>query len=59
MMHRVEEVVDTVIKPKFGVHLFTDAPNGYWVITMQKDDESKTGVVMLHGDYAYFRWVKI
>lgn len=53
--HRTEEVVETVIKPKFGVYFIADASNGYWAVPMKPGDEYKTGVVSPHGHYCYLR----
>ena len=54
-MHRIEEVVETVIQPKFIVFFTTDATAGYWAISMRREDEYKTGVIILHRHYAYLR----
>ena len=54
-MHRLEEVLDTIIKPKFRVFFATDAANGYWAIKMAKGHEYKAGIITPHGQYCYRR----
>ena len=58
MAHRIEEVLDTIIKPKFTTFFTTDASNGYWRISMKKRNEYKTGVVTPHGHYFYSKMVQ-
>ena len=54
-MHRMEEVLETIIKPKFSVFFSTDASNGYWAVPIKPGDEYKAGIVTPHGQYVYFR----
>ena len=54
-MHRIEEVIDTIIKPKHRCYFITDASNGYWAIRMKPGDEYKTGFVTPHDQYAYLQ----
>lgn len=53
--HSIDEVVDTIIRPKFGVFFGNDASNGYWAIPMKKGHEYKAGIVTPHGQYLYLR----
>ena len=54
-MHRIDEVIDTIIKPKYRVFFSTDASNGYWAVPIKAGDEYKTGFVTPHGQYIYRR----
>lgn len=54
-MHRIDEVTDTLIKPKFKAYFCTDASNGYWAVPIKEGDEYKTGFVTPHGQYIYLR----
>ena len=54
-MHRIDEVLDTIIKPRYQVLFSTDASNGYWAIPINAGDEYKTGLVTPHGQYIYRR----
>ncbi len=54
-MHHIEEVIDTIIRPKHRCYFITDASNGYWAVRMKPGDEYKTGFVTPHGQYAYLR----
>ncbi len=54
-MHRIEEVIDTINRPKHRCYFITDASNGYWAVRMKPGDEYKTGFVTSHGPYAYLR----
>lgn len=54
-MHRIEEVIDTIIRPKHGCYFITDASRGYWAIRITPGNEYKTGFVTPHGQYAYLR----
>lgn len=53
--HRIEEVVEIIIKPKFTVFFGTNASNGYWAVPMKAGHEYKTGIVTPHGQYFYRR----
>lgn len=53
--HRIEEVIETIIKPKFIMFFGTDASCGYWAVPMKAGDEYKTGIVTPHGQYFYLR----
>ena len=44
-MHHLEEVVDTLIKPKYTTFFTSDASNGYWAIPMKSSDCNKTGFI--------------
>ncbi len=52
-MHRIEEVIDTIIRLKYRCYFITDASKGYWPVRMKPGDEYKTGFVTLHGQYTY------
>ncbi|MCJ1467869.1 hypothetical protein MMC07_006494 [Pseudocyphellaria aurata] len=54
-MHRIEEVVETVMQPKFFLFFSSDATAAYWAVPMKSGHEYKTGVVTPHGHYAYLR----
>ena len=54
-MHQLEEVLDTIVKPKFTTFFSTDASNGYWAVPIKPGDEYKAGVVTPHGQYVYRR----
>ena len=53
--HLIDEVLDTIVKPKFSVFFSADAANGYWAVPMKRGDEYKTGFVTPHGQYVYLR----
>lgn len=53
--HRIDEVIDTVIKPKYKAFFCTDAANGYWAVPIKEGDQYKTGFVTPHGQYIYLR----
>ena len=55
LMYRIEEVIDTIIRPKHHCYFITDASNGYWAVRMKPRDEYKTGFVTPHGQYAYLQ----
>ena len=55
LMPRIEEVIDTIIRPKHRGYFITDAFKGYWAIRMNPEDEYKTGFVTPYGLYTYFR----
>ena len=40
-MHKIDEALDTLIKPKFLVFFCTDAANGYWAIPVKGGDQYK------------------
>ena len=54
-MHRIKEVIDTIIRPKHRCYFITDESNGYWAARMKPRNEYKTGFVTPHGQYAYLR----
>lgn len=54
-MHRIEEVINTIIRPKHRCHLITDTSNGYWAVRMKLGDEYKTGFITPHSQYAYLQ----
>lgn len=54
-MHRIDEVIDTLIKPRYRAFFSTDASNGYWAIPIKAGDEYKAGFVTPHGQYIYLR----
>lgn len=53
--HRIDEVIDTVIKPRYRAFFCTDAANGYWAVLIKDGDQYKTGFVTPHGQYIYLR----
>lgn len=54
-LHRIDESVDTIMKPRYQVFLSTDESNGYWAIPVKLGDGYKTGFVTPHGQYVYLR----
>ena len=52
-MHRIDEVLETVIRPGYTCFFITDISNGYWAIPIRPGDEYKAGFVMPHGQYLY------
>lgn len=54
-MHRIEEVIDTIIRPRHRCFFITDTSNGYWGVRMKPGDEYKTGFVTPNGQYSYLR----
>ena len=54
-MHRIEEVIDTIIRPKHRCYFITDASNGYWAVQMKPGDKYKTVFVTPHGQYAHLQ----
>lgn len=54
-MHRIDEVIDTIIKPKHKAFFSTDASNGYWAVPIKEGDQYKTGFVTPHDQYIYLR----
>jgi hypothetical protein len=53
--HRIEKVIDTIVKPKFGVFFSSDASNEYWAVPVRPGDEHKCAIVTPHGQYLYLR----
>ena len=56
-MHRIDEVLDTIVKPKYKVFSCTDASNRYWAVPIKEGDKYKTGFVTPHGQYIYLSMV--
>ena len=54
-MHRLEEVLDTLIKDRFRAYFTSDASNGYWAIPMKAEDCNKTGFLTPNGQWVYKR----
>ncbi len=54
-MHRIEKIIDTIIRPKHRCYFITDASNDYWAVRLKPGDEYKTGFVILHSQYVYLR----
>ena len=54
-MHRIDEVIDTLIKSKFKVFFCSDASNEYWAMSIKEGDEYKTGFMTSHEQYIYLR----
>ena len=54
-MHRLEEVLNILIRPQYKVHFSTDAANGYWAIPMKYSDINKTGIITPSGQWVYLR----
>ncbi|KAI9871042.1 MAG: hypothetical protein M1823_008561, partial [Watsoniomyces obsoletus] len=54
-MHRLEEVLETLMRPKFRCFFGADASNGYWAVPMRKGHDYKTGFLTPHGQYCYNR----
>lgn len=54
-IHRLEEVLDTIIKPGYNCYLTSDAANGYWAIPMKWGNENKTGFMTPNGQWVYLR----
>ena len=53
LMHRIEEIIDTIIRLKHRCYFITNASNGYWAVRMKPGNEYKTGFVTPHSQYAY------
>ena len=47
--HRIDEVLETVIRPGYTCFFITDASNGYWAVPIKPGDEYKAGFVTPHG----------
>lgn len=54
-MHRIKEIIDTIIRPKHCCYFITDASNDYWTVRIKPKDGYKTGFVTPHGQYAYLK----
>ena len=54
-MHRIDEVLETVIRPKHTCFFITDGSNGYWAVKIKPGDEYKAAFVTPHGQYLYLR----
>lgn len=54
-VHRLDEVLDTIIKPGYDCYFSSDAANGYWAIPMKQGDENKTGFMTPNGQWVYLR----
>ena len=52
-IHRIEKVIDTIIRPKHHCYFITDASNGYLAVGLKPGDQYKTGFVTPHSQYAY------
>lgn len=52
---RVEQIVDTLVKPRFRSFSGVDATLSYWAISLRKGDELKTGFICPEGQFAYKR----
>lgn len=47
-MHRLEKVLNIIIKPGYDVYFIADASNGYWVVPIKESDCNKIGFVTLN-----------
>jgi len=54
-MHNIDEVIRTVIKPKYKVYFSTNAANGYWAIRIYPPDIYKVRVISPHNQFLYTR----
>ena len=54
-MHRLEEVMDILMKPRHNTYFTLDAANGYWAIFMKPEDCNKTGFLTPNGQWVYKR----
>ncbi len=54
-VHRIEEVIDILMKSKFKTFFSTDATWGYWAVTTKKKNVYKTKFVSSHEQWAYLR----
>ena len=54
-MHRLEEVIDILMKPRHDTYFTSDAANGYWAIPMKPEDCNKTGFLTPNGQWVYKR----
>jgi len=54
-MHRMEEVIEILMKEKFSVYFSTDASHGYWAIPLKVEDWNKTGFLTPNGQWVYTR----
>lgn len=54
-IHRLEEVLDIIIKPRLDTYMTADAANGYWAVPMKESDCNKTGVLTPNGSWVYKR----
>jgi hypothetical protein len=52
-MHRIDEVLETVIRPRYTCFFSTDASNRYFAIKIKPEDEYKAGIVTPHSQYLY------
>jgi hypothetical protein len=52
-MHRIDEVLETVIRPGYTCFFSTDASNRYFAIKIKPEDEYKAGIVTPHSQYLY------
>lgn len=52
---RVEQIVDTLVKPKFRCYSGVDATSSYWAIPLRLGDELKAGFICPEGQFAYRR----
>lgn len=48
-MHQIEEIIEIVIKSKFGVFFNADVANGYWAIPIKPGHKYKIRIVTSHG----------
>ncbi len=54
-MHLLEDVIETIITPRFTVYFTSDASNGYWAVPMRRSDINKTGFITPNGQWVYCR----
>jgi hypothetical protein len=54
-IHRIEEMIDILMKSKFKAFFFIDATWDYWVVIIKKKDVFKTDLVSSHEQWAYLR----
>lgn len=54
-MHRIEKVINTIIRLKHHCYFITDTSNGYWVVQIKPGDKYKTSFITLYGQYVYLQ----
>lgn len=54
-MNRIEEMINTIIRPKHRCYFIMDISNGYWTVQIKSGDKYKTGFVTPHSHNAYLR----
>ena len=54
-MHHMKKIIAILLKLKFSIYFCSNAANGYWAISIKKNDENKTEFIISSDQWIYLK----